>query len=223
MCLSQPFVVIVRKWRLMAAQSEQAPPLHLHPTLLIGILITYSGGGSYRSLFPSTFCGAHARLPLFFFWGAWFRQSGWNVPELKVSSSPASGKCVRGGKLLNACISAFTARQNSTKRQMWRCNLGLVRNQLQTYLQMCFHISSAVLKFDDVTMWSNPQMLLFLILIMQVAIKILFSQCKVPIELSRLGVMKRSCVPGLRKNVFDCRSSSKPTRAPHYLSPLPLH
>lgn len=77
-------------------------------------------------------------------------------------------------------------------------------NQLQTYLQTCFHISSAVLKFDDVTMQSNPQMLLFLILIMQVAIKILFSQCKVPIELTHFGVMKRSCDPSLRKNVFDC-------------------
>lgn len=76
-------------------------------------------------------------------------------------------------------------------------------NQLQTYLQACFHISSAVLKFDDVTMQSNPQMLLFLILIMQVAIKILFSQCKVPIELTHFGVMKRSCDPSLRKNVFD--------------------
>lgn len=39
------------------------------------------------------------------------------------------------------------------------------------YLQACFHFSPAVLKFDDVTMQSNPQMLLFLILIMQVAIK----------------------------------------------------
>lgn len=45
------------------------------------------------------------------------------------------------------------------------------RKQGQTYLQACFHISPAGLKFDDVTTQSNPQMLLFVILIMQVAIK----------------------------------------------------
>lgn len=67
------------------------------------------------------------------------------------------------------------------------------RSQLQAYLQGCFHFSPAVLKFDDVTMQSNPQMLLFLILIMQVAIKILFGQCKVPIELTHFGVIKGSC------------------------------
>lgn len=40
---------------------------------------------------------------------------------------------------------------------------------------------------------SNPQMLLFVILILQVAIKILFNRCKVPIELAHFAVMKRSC------------------------------
>lgn len=61
----------------------------------------------------------------------------------------------------------------------------------------------AVLKFDKVTM-SNPQMLLFLSPVMQVAIKILFHQRKVPIELAHFGVITCSCDPSLRKNVFDC-------------------
>lgn len=68
---------------------------------------------------------------------------------------------------------------------------------------MCFHNSLDVLKFGAFYSTKTLNFLSYSF-IMHIAIKILFSQCKVLIELTHFGITWRSCDPSLWKNVCVC-------------------
>lgn len=146
------------------------PPLHLHHTLT-GIIITYSHGGSH-GLFPSKSSYKTSALLLRLL--LLFRQSRGDAPELEISCS----KCVRRAHLANLCVNAFRAAPNSTNTngQTWRWSPRVWRGQHETrgrhiYRRVSiFHVLGWSLMMSPTTQ-SNPQMLLFVILIMQVAIK----------------------------------------------------